>query len=189
MIASIIFGVLLAAVGVWFMVHGTPLQRRGARTTGRVVGLQRDPRSVDADGVGIQSYSPVLEFRTASGEQVQVVARSGGNPAPARRGRCARPLRSRRPERRGYRHFPWGMAVPAGRTRWRRLHSGPDHPGDQAQVEQGIVNLSLTATPQIAWSTISIARHIASAMSSGLISPELKTRSEGISGIRDRKRS
>jgi hypothetical protein len=40
MIASILFGVLLAAVGGWFMVTGTPLQRRGARTTGRVVALR-----------------------------------------------------------------------------------------------------------------------------------------------------
>ncbi len=92
MIASILFGALLVAVGVWFMVKGTPLQRRGARTAGRVVGLQRDPDSVDADGVIMRSYSPVLEFRTAGGEQVQAVARSGGNPAPAQVGEDVRVL-------------------------------------------------------------------------------------------------
>jgi len=92
MTASILFGALLVAVGAWFMVKGTPLQRRGARTVGRVVALQRDPDSVDPDGIIIRSYSPVLEFRTAGGEQVQAVARSGGNPAPARVGDDVRVL-------------------------------------------------------------------------------------------------
>ena len=92
MIASILFGALLVAVGVWFMIKGTPLQRRGARTTGRVVALQRDPDTVDPDGASVSSYSPVLEFRTAGGEQVQAVARSGGNPAPARVGDDVRVL-------------------------------------------------------------------------------------------------
>ena len=92
MIASILFGALLVAVGVWFMVKGTPLQRRGARTTGRVVALQREQNPVDADGSISHSYSPVLEFRTAGGEQVQAVARSGGNPAPARVGDDVRVL-------------------------------------------------------------------------------------------------
>lgn len=77
MTVSILFGALLVAAGGWFMVKGTPLQRRGARTAGRVVALKRDPDTVDPDGVAIRSYSPVLEFRTADGEQVQAVARSG----------------------------------------------------------------------------------------------------------------
>ena len=91
MIASILFGALLAAVGAWFMVKGTPLQRRGARTAGRVVALQREDFA-DADGIIIHSYSPVLEFRTAGGEQVQAVARSGGTTAPARVGDDVRVL-------------------------------------------------------------------------------------------------
>jgi hypothetical protein len=77
MTASILFGALLVAVGAWFMVKGTPLQRRGARTAGRVVALQRDPDTVDPDGIINRNYSPVLEFRTAGGEQVQAAARSG----------------------------------------------------------------------------------------------------------------
>jgi hypothetical protein len=94
MIASITFGALLMAVGAWFMVKGTPLQRRGARTAGRVVALQRerDPVPDAATGVSNSNYYPVLEFRTAGGEQVQAVARSGGNPAPARVGDDVRVL-------------------------------------------------------------------------------------------------
>ena len=88
MIASILFGALLVAVGVWFMVKGTPLQRRAARATGHVVALQRKPDP----GNGFFIYSPVLEFRTAGGEQVQAVARSGGDPAPARVGDDVRVL-------------------------------------------------------------------------------------------------
>jgi hypothetical protein len=88
MIAEILAGAVFTAAGVWFFLNGRALQRRGVHTTGRVVDLQYNPDP--ANGTG--NYHPVLEFRTAGGEQVQAVAREGGNPAPARVGADVRVL-------------------------------------------------------------------------------------------------
>jgi hypothetical protein len=75
--AVIIFGLVFAGVGIYGIVSSRRLWRRGVRTTGSVVDLERrvDPGA----GPGVV-YFPVLEFSTADGEQMRAVSKTSGQP-------------------------------------------------------------------------------------------------------------
>jgi hypothetical protein len=77
MAVAIIAGLVFAGVGIYGVVTNRRLWRRGVRTTGSVVDLERrvnpDPK------VGVV-YFPVLAFRTSDGEQMRAVSRTSGQP-------------------------------------------------------------------------------------------------------------
>jgi hypothetical protein len=78
--AGVVFiGIAFAAAGIYGMVYNRRLQRRGARTTGSIVDVER--RFDPSPGAGT-IYHPVLEFRTADGAQVRAVASEGSSALP-----------------------------------------------------------------------------------------------------------
>jgi hypothetical protein len=77
---GILLGTVFAATGIFLVVYDRRFQRRGVRTTGSVVDLERHPVSGPN---GVDTYSPVLEFRTADGAQVRAVARVSDSVPPA----------------------------------------------------------------------------------------------------------
>lgn len=78
MVGAVVAGIVFAAVGIYGMVYNGRLRRRGARTTGSIVDVERRFNTGPNAGT---AYHPVLEFRTADGAQVRAVA-SGGSGAP-----------------------------------------------------------------------------------------------------------
>ncbi len=79
MVGVVIVGIVFAAVGIYGVVYNRRLERRGVRTTGSIVDVER--RFNSAPNAGTE-YLPVLEFRTADGAQVRAVASGGGGGAP-----------------------------------------------------------------------------------------------------------
>jgi hypothetical protein len=80
MVAQLLIGAVFAAVGIFGITYDRRLRRRGKRTTGSVVDLQYEH---DGNSGG---YNPVIEFRTADGQQVRAVSSAAGDPPPARVG-------------------------------------------------------------------------------------------------------
>jgi hypothetical protein len=78
MVGVVLAGVVFAAVGIYGVVYNRRLQRRGMRTTGTIVDVER---RFDANPNVGTTYHPVLEFHTSDGAQMRVVA-AGGSGAP-----------------------------------------------------------------------------------------------------------
>jgi Protein of unknown function (DUF3592) len=80
MVGVFFAGIVFAAVGIYGVVYNLRLRRRGVRTTGSIVDVER--RFNPDPNVGT-AYHPVLEFRTADGAQVRAVASEGSGTPPA----------------------------------------------------------------------------------------------------------